>query len=56
MITPVKHINTDNFETAYIRLRKWEKRIYADEEVAQLPVVTATHLYYKEWQLRKESS
>ncbi|HKB45317.1 MAG TPA: methyltransferase domain-containing protein [Chitinophagaceae bacterium] len=56
MITPVKHINPDNFETAYIRLRKWEKRIYADEEVAQLPVVTATHLYYKEWQLRKESS
>jgi ubiquinone/menaquinone biosynthesis C-methylase UbiE len=56
MITTVKHINPDNFETAYIRLRKWEKRMYSDKEVAQLPVVAATHPYYKEWQLRKESS
>ena len=56
MIAPVKHINPDNFETQYIRLRRWEKRIYADGEVAQLPVVVPTHPYYKEWQLRKESS
>jgi ubiquinone/menaquinone biosynthesis C-methylase UbiE len=56
MIAPVKNINTDNFETAYIRLRKWERRMYSDEEVAQLPDVASTHPHYKEWQLRKESS
>jgi ubiquinone/menaquinone biosynthesis C-methylase UbiE len=56
MIAPVKHINPDNFEILYNRLRKWERRIYSDKEVAQLPVIASTHPYYKEWQLRKESS
>jgi len=56
MIAPVKHINSDNFETAYIRLRNWEKRMYSDEEVAQLPVIAPTHPYYEEWLVRRESS
>src|SRR5258705_7764836 len=56
MIAPVKHINPDNFEILYTRLRQWERRIYSDKEVTQLPVVASTHPFYKEWQLRKESS
>jgi ubiquinone/menaquinone biosynthesis C-methylase UbiE len=56
MIAPVKHISPDNFETIYTELRKWEKRIYTDKEVSQLPVVSSTHPHYKEWQLRQASS
>jgi len=45
-----------DFETLYLRLRDQERRIYSDEEVAQLPVIAITHPHYKEWQIRNESS
>lgn len=44
-----------DFETIYTEVRKWEKRIYTDEEVAQLPVISSAHPHYKEWRIRKES-
>jgi ubiquinone/menaquinone biosynthesis C-methylase UbiE len=45
-----------NFEDIYSRLRQQEGRIYSDAEVAQLPEISNTHRYFKEWQVRKQSS
>lgn len=48
--------NTKNeFEETYIEVRKKEKRVYSDLEVAQLPEITSSHPHYNEWQLRKIS-
>lgn len=44
------------FEDLYISLRRLEKRIYSDEEVAWLPDVEAGHRYQEEWKIRKTSS
>jgi ubiquinone/menaquinone biosynthesis C-methylase UbiE len=43
------------FEHNYIRLRQKEKRIYSDEEVANLPVVSIGHPHYAEWKSRQQS-
>ena len=51
-----QHIAPGDFETLYIQLREKEGRIYSDEEVAQLPIIPASHAHYKEWAVRKESS
>jgi ubiquinone/menaquinone biosynthesis C-methylase UbiE len=51
----INHIASD-FEKLYIRLRQQEGRIYADEEIKQLPVVAASHKHFKEWQVRQEST
>jgi len=45
-----------DFETIYTQLRQKEKRIYTDEEVAQLPLISPKHIHFKEWQVRKDSS
>jgi len=47
--------NVSSFEQQYIQLRRKEGRIYSDDEVNRLPDVPASHRYYHEWQLRKES-
>ena len=36
-------------------LRRSEKRIYTDEEVAWLPDIDDSHMYRKEWEIRKAS-
>ena len=56
MKTLYKHIVKRDFETIYVQLRQKESRIYTDDEVAQLPFISPTHVHYKEWLLRKESS
>lgn len=45
-----------DLETLYLRLRDQERRIYSDEEVAQLPVIASTHPHFKEWRVRNDSS
>lgn len=56
MTTLEKNTIQVDFETLYLRLRDQERRVYSDEEVAQLPVIANTHPHYKEWQVRNESS
>lgn len=53
-VLPVK--GNKPFDDIYIRLRKAEHRIYADEEVKQLPHVSRSHPYYKEWVIREKSA
>jgi ubiquinone/menaquinone biosynthesis C-methylase UbiE len=48
-------LNIHAFEKLYVALRFQEGRIYSEEEIANLPVVTASHPHYKEWLLRKNS-
>ena len=43
------------FEELYVALRLREGRIYAEIEIAELPVVAASHPHYKEWIIRKRS-
>jgi ubiquinone/menaquinone biosynthesis C-methylase UbiE len=43
------------FEKNYLELRWQEKRIYGDEEVRHLPVISSKHPHYQEWQLRQQS-
>lgn len=45
----------NDFSTLYYLLRKAEERIYADEEVRLLPVISEHHRHYKEWVVRKAS-
>jgi ubiquinone/menaquinone biosynthesis C-methylase UbiE len=45
-----------DFSRQYFLLRKKEGRIYSDEEVAALPEIDKQHRYYREWQIRKNSS
>jgi len=49
-------IKTGNeFEGAYLALRRKEGRIYSDEEVKWLPTVDSSHPYFAEWRIRKQS-
>jgi len=48
--------DASNFEEQYISIRKKEKRIYTNEEVALLPDIYHHHIHYNEWQIRKRSS
>lgn len=43
------------FNDLYIALRLKEERIYTEKEIAQLPVIAASHRHYKEWVIRKHS-
>jgi len=54
---PTEHnsMSGELFAAQYYLLRKKESRIYTDEELALLPEVEPTHLYFKEWQIRKKS-
>ena len=44
------------FTEQYIALRKKEQRLYRDEEVRKLPLISEQHPHYKEWLARKHSS
>ncbi len=44
------------FTENYIRLRKQEGRLYADNEVRLLPSIHPDHIHYKEWRTRKKSA
>src|SRR4051812_8440768 len=46
----------DDFVRQYIDTRKKEQRLFADEHVRHLPNVPASHLLFKEWQVRKLSA
>ena len=52
---PGLHIIMNDFREKYLLLRQIERRIYSNEEVAQLPVIKKNHPHYKEWQIRKNS-
>ena len=52
---PDQTASADWFATHYLQLRKNEGRVYTDWEVNQLPNVDAFHIYYEEWQVRKQS-
>jgi release factor glutamine methyltransferase len=54
-IFQIKASNT-NFEERYMALRRREKRVYSDAEVAQLPNIDVQHQHYKEWMIRKASA
>ena len=43
------------FEELYIALRLKEGRIYSEAEIADLPLIAASHPYHKEWLIRKRS-
>jgi 2-polyprenyl-3-methyl-5-hydroxy-6-metoxy-1,4-benzoquinol methylase len=47
---------SNDFEALYLAVRKYEGRVYTDEEVSQLPDISPSHKYYNEWQLRKRSA
>lgn len=44
------------FEKMYLAVRKKEKRIYTDAQVALLPLIHSTHPHFKEWQIRMRSA
>jgi SAM-dependent methyltransferase len=52
---PSHTASADWFATQYLQLRKNEGRVYTDKEVSQLPDVDPFHIYYEEWQVRKQS-
>ena len=45
-----------DFKDLYFQLRSKEQRIYTDNEVALLPEISSSHIYFTEWEIRKESS
>jgi SAM-dependent methyltransferase len=47
--------NFSSVEDVYLAARCAEKRIYTDEEVCRLPAIAKEHLYFKEWQIRKQT-
>lgn len=49
-----KNIPTE-FEKLYFTLREKEGRIYSDEELLHLPDIAKDHMYFEEWEIRKES-
>lgn len=51
-----QHITATDFETLYILTRKREGRMYTDEEVAGLPLISPSHVHAAEWDLRKRSA
>src|ERR1700743_1261564 len=44
------------FEKNYIQIRTLESGLYTDEELYQLPEISASHPHHREWQLRKRSA
>ncbi|MBB2144647.1 methyltransferase domain-containing protein [Pedobacter sp. LMG 31464] len=57
-ISHVRSLNDrlNSFEFSYLSLREKEQRIYTDKELAILPNVPKSHVYYKEWQIRRQSA
>jgi ubiquinone/menaquinone biosynthesis C-methylase UbiE len=51
-----EHADANSFEEQYISIRRKEKRIYTNEEVALLPDIAPHHIHYNEWLIRKRSS
>lgn len=47
--------SSNSFEDAYIKLRKKENRIHADDIVKKLPDVDKSHPNKKEWEMRKST-
>ncbi len=45
----------NSFEETYLKLRKKENRIYTDDVVKELPEVSSSHSYKKEWDMRKST-
>jgi len=52
---PVTYIKAVDFNELYFNLRKKEGRHYTDEEVLHLPDISSSHVYYKEWKIRRIS-
>jgi ubiquinone/menaquinone biosynthesis C-methylase UbiE len=49
-------VMTNNiFADKYAGLRKKEGRVYSDTEVLNLPSISSSHAFYKEWAIRKRS-
>jgi ubiquinone/menaquinone biosynthesis C-methylase UbiE len=46
----------DDFEQQYLSLRRKEGRVYTDEQVKQLPNISADHPLAKEWKMRRFSA
>jgi ubiquinone/menaquinone biosynthesis C-methylase UbiE len=44
------------FEQLYIALREKERRVYTDEQVAQLPIIESSHIHSAEWAIRNRSA
>jgi ubiquinone/menaquinone biosynthesis C-methylase UbiE len=57
MENEIHHISLKQkeFEQQYISLRKKEGRLYADNEVAQLPFIVKNISFKKEWEIRRTS-
>ena len=45
----------ENFERLYVDVRTKEERLYSLQQVADLPEVSADHVHYHEWKMRKTS-
>jgi SAM-dependent methyltransferase len=45
----------DNFESVYLKVREKEKRIFTDDELANLPFASAQNPHKEEWELRAKS-
>jgi ubiquinone/menaquinone biosynthesis C-methylase UbiE len=51
-----RHKSLDGFEKLYLSSRKIENRIYADDQVRKLPLVSPSHEHASEWEIRRRSS
>lgn len=49
-------ISNDAFEKMYTSIRKKEKRVYTNAQVALLPLIHTGHVHYKEWLVRRRSA
>ncbi|MBC7830032.1 MAG: class I SAM-dependent methyltransferase [Chitinophagaceae bacterium] len=47
--------NVIPFNEKYFALRTRENRIYTDEELLQLPLISKNHMHAKEWRVRENS-
>jgi len=45
----------NSFEETYLKLRKKENRIYTDDIVKELPEISSSHFFKKEWEMRKST-
>src|SRR5262245_54477242 len=51
-----KDFSLNDFEPAYIEIRKKEGRLLPDSEIRKLPDVDDSHPHVKEWRIRKRSA
>ena len=49
------HLPLTNLKNYILPLRQKEGRIFSEKEIAELPLVAASHPHYKEWLIRKRS-